>query len=339
MFGKKYTPSVKNNMQLKEKVVNEISSFIYRLERGRVDSEAERDELVKITQGLKEHVVTLNNTVGTGEENIESSANKIFALLKDLKKVSAQETVGRFNDVVEELDFHVVMLKDVFEGEIAISSDEDEKAFKLSYTRRKLNERLEELREIKDAFTSNSRRIEKEIQALERDLEELNQSIVKEDNERKINELFKRINSIKANIDSLSVRKEGYLSCFTLLNAIYSNAKEIVLASDFAVDEIGKAKALLDISKLKKVITAPDKALIILKRMQTDIKEIKDRSQIIDSRIAELNTSSTTVNQDAMAYKAELMRKQREKAGHSDFEATVSSSTTINTETTTEEEN
>ena len=59
---------------------------------------------------------------------------------------------------------------------------------------------------------------------------------------------------------------------------IYVNAAEIVEASDFAGEEIGKAKALLNIGKLRKVLSEPDKALLVLKRMQADIKAIYDRT-------------------------------------------------------------
>ena len=338
MFGKKYTPSIKNNMQLTEKLVNEITTFIYRVERGRVDSDAEQEELLSIISDLKESVSALSNTVGTGEENIEATANKILDLLKDLKKTSGHDTVHRIKKAADDLDYHLNLMRDILDGATS-GFIEEEQASKVSYTRRKLNERLSELSDIKDGFTTNSRRLEKEIQDLESDLDELNQAIVNEENERKINELFKRINAIKTNIDSLTVRKESYVTCFALLDAIFGNAKEIVAASDFAAEEIGKAKALLDIPKLKKVLSAPEKAIIILKRMQADITQIKDRSQMIDEKIAELNTSSATVNQDALAYKAELMRKKREKEAYADLDTITDSSTSTNTETTTEEKN
>ena len=82
MFGKKYYPSIKNNNQLRDKVVGEIGAFIYRLERGRFDSEADKDAVIRIIEDLKADVETLSNTVGTGEENIEALANSILALLK-----------------------------------------------------------------------------------------------------------------------------------------------------------------------------------------------------------------------------------------------------------------
>lgn len=182
MFGKRYTPSVKNNMLLKEKVVNEINSFIYRLERGRVTSEAEQDTLVRIIYDLKADVEALNNSVGTGEEDIEATANKILGLLKDLKKISEQDMVHRIQDVADELDYHVVLMRDIFDGVTAVPTEEEEQAAKISYARRKLNARLSELNEIKESFTANSRRLEKEIQGYEKDLTELDAQMMDEDN-------------------------------------------------------------------------------------------------------------------------------------------------------------
>ena len=163
MLGKKYTPSIKNNNQLKEKVVNEINAFIYRLERGRFASEADPDALIRIIEDLKADVEILNNTVGTGEENIESLANNILVLLKDLKKISEQDMLHRIQDVADELDFNVNLWRDVLDGATAVPTEDEVKAVKISYTRRKLNARLSELNEIKESFTENSRRLEKEI--------------------------------------------------------------------------------------------------------------------------------------------------------------------------------
>ena len=163
--------------------------------------------------------------------------------------------------------------------------------------------------------------------------------MMNEDNERKINEIYKKISALKTKLDSLIVRKSNYTTCFNLLDMIYVNAAEIVEASDLASEEIGKAKALLNIGKLKKVLSEPDKAVAILKRMQADIKEVYDRTQSVDSKLAELNTTSATVSEDALAYKAELMRKKREKEGHADLNITAGEATTTKTETVTEEDN
>ena len=339
MFNKKYTPSIKNNNQFKEKVVNEINAFIYRLERGRFASEADQDALVRIIEDLKADVDLLKNTVGTGEEDIGSLADGILVLLKDLRKISEQDMIHRIQDVADELDFNVNLWRDVLDGVATIPAEDEVKKAKISYTRRKLNAKLSELNEIKEGFVVNSRRLEKEITGYEKDLAELDAAIMNEDNERKINELYKKISALKTKLDSLIVRKSNYTTCFNLLDMIYVNAGEIVAASDLASDEIGKAKALLNIGKLKKVLSEPDKALLILKRMQTDIKEVYDRTQSMDDKLAEMNTTSTVVSDDALAYKAELMRRKREKEGHADINVSAGEAHTIKTETVAEEDN
>ncbi len=338
MFGKKYTPSIKNNNQLRDKVVGEVGAFIYRLERGRFDSEADKDAVIRIIEDLKSDVETLSNTVGTGEENIEALANSILALLKELKKSSEQDMLHRIQEVADELDFNINLWKDVLDDATTVPSEEETKAAKISYTRRKLNARLAELNEIKENFTASARRIEKDITGFEKDLAELDAAMLNEDNERKINETYKKISALKTKLDALIVRKSNYTTCFNLLDMIYVNAAEIVEASDFAGEEIGKAKALLNINKLKKVLSEPDKALLILKRMQADIKEVYDRTKAMDIKLGEMSTTSTVVSDDALAYKEELMRRKREKERNAQNASDMANPEIKNTDTKTEEE-
>lgn len=338
MFNRKYSPSIKANNQLKDKVVAEINAFVYRLERGRYTSESDQEAILRIIEDLKSDVEILSNTVGTGEENIGALADGILELLKDLKRSSEQDTLHRIQEVADDLDFNINLWKDVLDGSTIMPSEEEVKAAKVSHTRKKLNARLSELSEIKEGFSSNARRIEKEITGYEKDLAELDAAIVREDNERKINELFNKITSLKSKIDSLSARKATYLSCFNQLDIIYVNASEIVEASDYAVSEIGKAKALLNIGRLKKVMSEPEKAFTIIKHMLADIKDVYEKTKAIDAKITDLTTSSTTVSEGALAYKAELMRKQRERDGHAeDIKVTVDMDN--NNKATAEEEN
>jgi hypothetical protein len=68
--------------------------------------------------------------------------------------------------------------------------------------------------------------------------------------------------------------------------------------------------------KLKKVMSEPDKAMVVLKRMKKDIDEIYEKTRLMDEKIAEITTESTVVGGDAMAYKEELMRRKRDKEMH-----------------------
>lgn len=313
MFNKKYTPSIKNNNQLKEKAVSELKSLIYRLEHGKYDSEADSDAISRIAEELKYDAESLENAVGTGEENVAFVSEKIMELTKELKKQADQNMLHRIDETASDLDFYVNLWKDALDGVAAMPTEEGIRAAKISFSRRRLNSRLAELAEIKGSFVQSAKRIEKEIAGFEKDLAELDAAILKEDNERKINEYFKKISANKTKIDSLAVRKDNYETCYNLLDMIYVNANEIVSASDFAGEEIGKAKALLNISKLKKVLTEPDKALRILKRMKSDIQDIYARTTKMDEKLSDVTTESTVINEAAMAYKEELMKKKREK--------------------------
>ena len=107
MFTKKYSPSIKANNQLRDKVVAEINSFIYRLERGRYSSESDHEAILRIIEDLKADVEILSNTVGTGEENIGALADGILDLLKDLKKSSEQDTLHRIQEVADDFKKYV----------------------------------------------------------------------------------------------------------------------------------------------------------------------------------------------------------------------------------------
>ena len=129
----------------------------------------------------------------------------------------------------------------------------------------------------------------------------------------KTNDLYRQIKAVKSKIDMLNIRHGNYSACFNLLDMIYANAREILQATDFASEEIAKAKVLLNIEKLKKVVVEPDKAIAILKRMDAGIKEIAGRTASMDGKVFGLDSGGAVVSEDALAYKEELMRKQREK--------------------------
>lgn len=142
--------------------------------------------------------------------------------------------------------------------------------------------------------------------------------MIAEDNERVINELFRKISALKSKLDMLNVRRSNYSACFGVLDIIYANASEILAAGQFSMEETAKAKVLLNLGKLRAVVSEPDKAIGILKVMEKDIKEISAKVRSMDEKVFGLNTGETSVTDSAMAYKAELMRKAREKAANAE---------------------
>ena len=309
---KKYTPSVKNNNDLKQEILNELKAVIYRLEKGKHGS-LDDDSVVAVLAGLREQADGLGHCIGTGEENIGVLAKDAFAQIKTLKKEADGSVTHRFEEAAEELGYTLGLWKDVLDGSTVLETEEDVKEARVGRSRKKLDMRLTELEQIKASFTENSRRLEKEIAGLEKDLTEYEAAMLKEDNERRINDLYRQIKAVKSKIDMLNIRHGNYSACFNLLDVIYANAREILLATDFASEEIAKAKVLLNIDKLKKVVVEPDKAIAILKRMDADIKEIASRTASLDGKVFGLDSGASAVSKDALAYKEELMRKQREK--------------------------
>lgn len=309
---KKYTPSVKNNNERKQEVINELKALAYRLEKGRHGA-LDGDSVAAVLAGLQEQIGALDGCIGTGEENIGILAKDALAQLKTLKKETDGSVTHRFEEAAEELGYTLGLWKDVLDGATVLETEEEIKAARVSRSRKKLDLRLAELEQIKASFTENAKRLEKEIAGLEKDLAEYEAAMLKEDNERRINDLYRQIKAVKSKIDMLNIRHGNYSACFNLLDMIYANAREILQATDFASEEIAKAKVLLNIEKLKKVVVEPDKAIAILKRMDADIKEIAGRTASMDGKVFGLDGGGAAVSEDALAYKEELMRRQREK--------------------------
>lgn len=310
---KQYKPSVKENNRLRDTVLNELKALIYKLERGKYDESLDADAIAEITSQLNAAAEGLRYSLGTGEEDIGRIAETALAQIKELKKQSGQELTNRIESAADDLIFTLNLWKDVLDGNAVPDIEEEIKKARVRGIRKKLNARLAELDEIKAGFVENDKRLNREIAAEEKDLAELEEQLLKEDNERKINDLYRRIKSAKSKIDMMSVRRGNYSACFNLLDMIYANAREILTAADSAADEIAKAKVLLNIGKLRKVLTEPDKAVAILKRMDRDVKEVAARTATIDESVFNLDNGTTSINEDALRYKEELMRRKREK--------------------------
>lgn len=312
MFERKYTPSIKKNNELRDKVVSEVRSFIYRIERGRFSSVADKDAIMKIAADLKLSVDELENIVGTGEENIGAIADKILSLLESLKKSVAHDMLHRIESTADELDYHMNMMKDMLYDGVGFDDEELGKDEKTSRLQGKLEDLLDELAKMKEYFFNASQRVEREIEALEKDAESIDEMIIKEENERKINELFGRVKSIRTKIDNLAVRKSAYDACYDILDLIYTMVSEMIKTGVYNDEELKKARAYLDMKKLRDVYTHPERALAILKLMQKDIESLKLSDEQIRKRLEQMHTNSTVVSASAMAYKEDLMRKKRE---------------------------
>ena len=79
---------------------------------------------------------------------------------------------------------------------------------------------------------------------------------------------------------------------------------------DFEViHPIAQADIIVNMGKLKKVITKPEKAVHIIERMYKDIKATNEKTKTSDAKIAALQTDSIKASDDALAYKEALKNK------------------------------
>ena len=310
---KKYSPSIKNNNALKDKALKDLKKVCFKLETHKVNSYLDKDAVDALAVELKDAISGLDNCVGTGKEDISSIAETVSKQVVELNDLANQDLVSRLEEGVSNLTYSVDVWKSVLQGDMNSEEIGTTEKEKMTWSRKKLQNRLDELATIKNQFVANEQRLEKDIYALEKDLNELDSLMLKEENERRINELYRKISSLKSKLDMLNVRKANYSACFNLLDLIYSNANEIVVESDYSLEDLGKARALLNMSRLKAVISEPEKAISILKRMEKDTQLIAERTKNMDEKVFGVNTSTISVSQDALAYKEQLLRKKKEK--------------------------
>ena len=310
---KKYSPSIKNNNALKDKALKDLKKVCFKLVTHKVNSYLDKDAVDALAVELKDAISGLDNCVGTGKEDISSIAETVSKQVVELNELANQDLVTRLEEGVSNLTYSVDVWKSVLQGDMNSEEIGTTEKEKMTWSRKKLQNRLDELATIKNQFVANEQRLEKDIYSLEKDLNELDSLMLKEENERRINELYRKISSLKSKLDMLNVRKANYSACFNLLDLIYSNANEIVVESDYSLEDLGKARALLNMSRLKAVISEPEKAISILKRMEKDTQLIAERTKNMDEKVFGVNTSTISVSQDALAYKEQLLRKKKEK--------------------------
>lgn len=308
---KKYKPSITKNNELKNEFCDKAKAVIYKISKNKINQNLDLDILKPIVNNLEDLINKLSDSIGTGEEDVYNLYDNSIKALDELNKSFNQSLMTVIEEESDNLSYYVSSWIDLLDGKI-IDLD-NEKENKASYSRRKLLSRLDELKSIKEQFLINEQRLEKDIDSLEQRQKEYDELIIKEENERKINDLYRDITSLKSKLDSLNVRKSNYSACFNLLDIIYANANEIVIASKYSNIDLAKAKALLNLSKLKLVISEPDKAISILSRMEKEINEINQKTNVMDNKIFGINNETTIINQDALAYKESLLKKKHDK--------------------------
>lgn len=309
---KKYTPSVQTNNNLKNEIAEELNAIIFKLEKGKYNKNLDSSAVAGIVAQLREDYETLTNAIGNGKEDINNIYTKTKKYIEALKQEIEQTLTTKLEKAVEDLSFTVNMWTEVLNGNL-VDVDADETKVKLSWSKKRLNVKLQELRLIKLDYQKNEQRIEGDIKGIEKELAELENKMVAEENERIINELYRQITAAKSKIDALNIRRGNYSVCFNLIDMIDVNINEIVMAGEYATSELNKAKGMLNMGRIRETAVNPEKAIPILRVLQDDLNKINEKVKSVDNKIFGRVEGQATITNDAMNYKEELMRKKREK--------------------------
>ena len=314
--------SIKKNNEIKANFLKKMANLTYFIKKTNLNPNLNEDEREDVIDRLTNLYEDLDTALGTGNEDVSSVYKNANDALKQFEQAMYYGLKNEIKQSLAALSFTIDMWVSTLEGDIASTEEE-----KQNHARRKLNRKLDELNDLIAGFAKASMRIENDVKVIEKSIEELDEQILNEDNERRLNDLYRQVTTVKSKLDTLNVRKSSYNACYNLLDLIRANVKEIVEASNYSSIDLNKAKAFLNISKLKVVLSEPDKALNILKMMNKELEAIMNKVKAIDSRIMSLNGDSISINEDALRYKEELMAKKRAKESLKELDKEKSTNT------------
>lgn len=315
----KYKPSVKANNAMRDEVARKLQGVIFDIDKERYNKDLNKESVQKARQKLYDLLKNFEEIVGTGDENVECFYNTALVQIDDVKDQMKSYLSGRLIQSVDDLDYTIDKWSSVLYGDVdaSIAGEELQKR-ETSSVRRKLEEKLSELKDVQSEYLSNEKRLEAEMQNLERDIDELNDAIIDEKNDRKLNNLVSKVKAVKVKLNALNNTYRNYSFCSDLLDMIASLVGEKIVASEFSVSELNKAKAYLKVDDLKKVIAEPERAVTTLKKMEEDLKAMVPKIEANEQKISSFGEVNDSATSEAVAYQQELIAKRNaQKAAQS----------------------
>ena len=171
----KYKPSVKANNAMRDEVAKKLQGVIFDIDKGRYNKDLNGESVQQARKKLYDVLKNFEEIVGTGDENIECFYNTALIQIDDVKDQMKSYLSGRLIQSVDDLDYTIDKWSSVLYGDVdsSIAGEELQKR-ETSSVRRKLEEKLSELKDVQSEYLSNEKRLEAEMQNLERDIDELN---------------------------------------------------------------------------------------------------------------------------------------------------------------------
>lgn len=311
----KYKPSVKANNSLRDEVAKKLQGLIFDVDKKRYNPDLNADTIKSVRDKLVSLLKNFEEVVGTGDEDVQSFYATAIEQIDDVKIQFKSNLSGRLESSVDDLDYTIDKWSAVLGGDVdAQIASEDIKKKNESRARRNLESKLYELKEIQAEYRKNEKRLEGEMANLERDIKELDDQIMEEENERKIGNLVSKVKAVKVKLAATNNTYRNYSFCSDLLDMIANLVGEKIIASDFSMTELSKAKAYLKIDDLKKVIAEPERAVATLKKMEDDLKSLIPKIENNQAKINSFGEVSAPIDNEALRYKEELMAKRNAKS-------------------------
>lgn len=349
----KYTPSNRNNNELRDKAISEIKSFLYLVDNNRIKSKVSQDQLLQVVEPLRSSVANLGSAFGTGNENVEGLYTQIHDLVDKLEKSAKRDFMHRISDVVSDINNYVVEWNDYLDGTISrpTASVIGTKKDKRRRAVRKLDNGLVELANISNKFDDLSDEITRDIARLKKDKENLDEMIMGDIDEITLNKLYREVNKNQNIMVNKAARQQGYNASSSILQIIYDNVKDIIKTAEFSKRDLYKAQSYLNINELKKVLTDPDVAISIIKRMANDVGKIGSNVAKIDEAISFSTQKASeqmqkvtldavqhlVANPSAVEYREQLLKRKSEEEANKRMQEELANLTPDNVSAATQQ--
>jgi hypothetical protein len=306
MFSKK--SNLTKQVILKEELLKDVNGVLYKFERGQFNKGLNPESTHAIIKEIRATFNRLENSIGTGDEDLNYASKKVSDSLENLSKASRDNLDGRFEDCALSLIDAMEEIIDMENGLISQITLEENPSKKKKTFIRKLNE----IEKFEQEFVKNRNRIENEITKIERDKKELDVKLLKSNNPRVKQSTFIQIKATLNKLDTLKLKSNEYSSCYHLLESIKVFAKELVELGDISEGELDKAKIVLNINRIRFVLNEPKKLETLLKVIEHDLKNsaknTKLRVQGISTPIIEQEDY-----EDMNNYEKQLIQKEMDK--------------------------
>ena len=106
---KKYTPSVKNNNQVKDELMQEMKAFLYRIEKGKYGKNLDKDTVKEVYDSLANAADGLGGIIFTGDEDLTMVNDKIGSCLANVKKALEQDYSNRLVEAADDLLYYLLL--------------------------------------------------------------------------------------------------------------------------------------------------------------------------------------------------------------------------------------